>query len=104
MMVAFSAIGGQLVRLALRGQIAEPRLAMTQPLTTSYWRPEIIDRHGRLLATDIEAPTLYADPALIIDVDAVVEHLVEVFPEFDASELRRSLSDRDRRYVRLKRG
>src|SRR5690606_37854344 len=73
-------------------------------LTESYWRPDIVDRNGRLLATDIEAPTLYADPALIIDVDELVEHLVEVFPEFDASELRRSLSDRDRRYVRLKRG
>lgn len=104
MIVTFSAIGGQLVRLALRGLIAEPRVAMTQPLTTSFWRPDIVDRRGRLLATDIEAPTLYADPALIIDVDVVVEHLVEVFPELDAAELRRSLSDRNRRYVRLKRG
>lgn len=104
MIVAFSAISGQLVRLALRGQIAEPQIAVTQPLTTSYWRPDIVDRRGRLLATDIEAPTLYADPALIIDVDTVVEHLVQVFPEFNAAELRRSLSDRSRRYVRLKRG
>lgn len=104
MVLAFSAIGGQLVRLALKGQIVEPRTAMTQPLTTSYWRPDILDRNGRLLATDIEAPTLYADPALILDVDVVVEHLVQVFPEFDPVELRRSLSDRNRRYVRLKRG
>lgn len=102
--VGFSAISLQLVRLALRGQLDEPRVAMTQPLTESYWRPDIVDRNGRLLATDIEAPTLYADPALIIDVDEVVEHLVQVFPEFDAAELRRSLSDRNRRYVRLKRG
>lgn len=102
--LAFSAIGGQLVRLALKGQTAEPRIAMTQPLTTSFWRPDIVDRQGRLLATDVEAPTLYADPALIIDVDVVVEHLVEVFQDFDAAELRRMLSDRNRRYVRLKRG
>src|SRR5690606_1360430 len=83
---------------------AEPRVAMTQPLTTAVWRPDIIDRNGRLPATDIEAPTLYADPAMIIDVDEVVERLTEVFPEFNAAELRRSLSDRNRRYVRLKRG
>ncbi len=104
MVVGFSAISLQLVRLALKGQIVEPRVAMTQPLTESYWRPDIVDRHGRLLATDIEAPTLYADPALIIDVDEVVEHLVQEFPEFNAADLRRSLSDRNRRYVRLKRG
>src|SRR5690606_4668133 len=76
----FSAISVQLVRLALRGQFAEPRVAMPQPLTTAVWRPDIIDRNGRLLATDIEAPTLYADPAMIIDVDEVVERLTEVFP------------------------
>lgn len=102
--IGFSAIGIQLVRLALQGQFAEPRVAMTQPLTTAVWRPDIVDRNGRLLATDVEAPTLYADPAMIIDVDEVVERLVEVFPEFDAAELRRSLADRNRRYVRLKRG
>lgn len=102
--IGFSAISIQLVRLALQGQFAEPRVAMTQPLTTAVWRPDIIDRNGRLLATDIEAPTLYADPAMIIDVDEVVERLTEVFPEFNAAELRRSLSDRNRRYVRLKRG
>jgi len=102
--IGFSAISIQLVRLALQGQFAEPRVAMTQTLTTAVWRPDIVDRNGRLLATDIEAPTLYADPAMIIDVDEVVERLVEVFPEFNAAELRRSLSDRNRRYVRLKRG
>ncbi len=103
-MVAFSAIGIQLVRLALKGQVAEPRTAMTRPLAPSIWRPDIVDRRGRLLATDIEAPSLSADPALIIDVDEVVERLIEVFPELDATELRRSLSDRTRRFVHLRRG
>lgn len=102
--VGFSAIGIQLVRLALKGQVIEPRSAMTRTLTESFWRPDIVDRRGRLLATDVEAPTLYADPALIIDVDEVVERLIEIFPEFDAAELRRILSDRNRRFVRLRRG
>lgn len=102
--VAFAAIGGQLVRLALKGQIVQPRTSMTQTLTESFWRPDIVDRRGRLLATDIEAPTLYADPALIIDVDVAVESLIEVFPELDSAELRRLLSDRNRRFVRLRRG
>lgn len=102
--IGFSSIGVQLVRLALKGQIAQPRTAMTQTLTQSFWRPDIVDRRGRLLATDIEAPTLYADPAFIVDVDEAVERLIEVFPEFDAAELRRVLSDRNRRFVRLRRG
>lgn len=102
--VVFAAIGGQLVRLALKGQIVQPRTSMTQTLTESFWRPDIVDRRGRLLATDIEAPTLYADPALIVDVDVAVESLIEVFPDLDAAELRRLLSDRNRRFVRLRRG
>jgi len=102
--VGFSAIGVQLVRLALKGQVIEPRSSMTRTLTESFWRPDIVDRQGRLLATDVEAPTLYADPALIIDVDEVVESLIEVFPDLDPAELRRILSDRNRRFVRLRRG
>ncbi|MCL4765168.1 MAG: penicillin-binding protein 2 [Hyphomicrobiaceae bacterium] len=101
--VVFAAIGAQLVRLALKGQV-EPRASMTRTLTQSFWRPDIVDRQGRLLATDIEAPTLYADPALMIDVDEAVERLSQVFPEIDGAELRRVLSDRDRRFVRLRRG
>ncbi len=101
--VAFAAIGVQLVRLALKGQV-EPQASMTRTLTQSFWRPDIVDRRGRLLATDVEAPTLYADPALMIDVDMAVERLTQVFPELDGTELRRTLSDRDRRFVRLRRG
>lgn len=101
--LVFLAIGLQLVRLAVKGQI-EPRASMTRTLAESFWRPDILDRRGRLLATDIEAPTLYADPALIVDVDEAVERLVQVFPDLDPADLRRLLSDRDRRFVRLRRG
>ena len=74
LMAGFGAVGVQLVRLALAGQ-AELRVSMTRPIAEPAWRPDILDRHGRLLATDVEAPTLYADPSLILDVDEVVEKL-----------------------------
>lgn len=103
LMLAFAVIGVQLVRLALKGQ-NELRVSMSRALAESVWRPDIVDRHGRLLATDIEAPTLYADPALILDPDEVAEKLSQIFPDLDAGELRRTLSDRNRRFVRLRRG
>jgi cell division protein FtsI (penicillin-binding protein 3) len=103
LVLAFGAIGAQLVRLALKGQI-ETRVSMSRPLAETYWRPDILDRHGRLLATDVEAPTLYADPALIVDVDEVAERLSHVLGDLDSSELRRVLGDRTRRFVRLRRG
>ena len=103
MVLVFGAIGTQLVRLALKGQI-EPQISMSRPLTEFNWRPDIVDRRGRLLATDVEAPTVYADPSLITDVDEVIERLFEVFPDLNVEEMRRLLSDRNRRFVRIRRG
>jgi cell division protein FtsI (penicillin-binding protein 3) len=103
MALAFLAVSGQLVRLAALGQL-EVRVALTRPLTESHARPDIVDRNGRLLATDVAAPTLYADPALILDLDEVIERLTEILPDFEATELRRALADRSRRFVRLRRG
>jgi cell division protein FtsI (penicillin-binding protein 3) len=65
-------------------------------------RPDILDRNGLILATDVRAPSLYAEPRNIIDVDEAVELLTAVLPDFDASELRERLSSR-RGFVWLKR-
>ncbi len=101
--LAFVAVGGQLIRLAMRGQ-NEPSVSMSQAVPTSFARPDIVDRNGRLLATDVEMPSLYADPALVIDRDEVAEKLARVLPELDEAEVRRLLSDRTRRFVWLRRG
>ena len=65
-------IGGQLVRLALRSG-PEIRVALAEPLARSWSRPDIVDRNGRLLATDIAVNSLYADPQLILDLDEAIE-------------------------------
>ncbi len=65
-------------------------------------RPDILDRAGRLLATDIKAASLYADPRRIIDVDEAVELITAVLPDLDATEVRDRLASR-RSFVWLKR-
>ena len=62
-LLAFGLIGGQLVRLALK---ARPRSSCRWPSRwpRSWSRPDIVDRHGRLLATDVGMHSLYADPHL----------------------------------------
>ena len=62
-------IGGQLVRLALRSG-PEIKVTLAEPLARSWSRPDIVDRNGRLLASDIAVNSLYADPYLILDRDA----------------------------------
>jgi cell division protein FtsI (penicillin-binding protein 3) len=101
--LAFLAVGGQLIRLALKGQ-GEVSVAISEPIATTYARPDIVDRQGRLLATDIETHSLYADPAVVLDADEAVEKLATVFTDLDSEALRHQLSDRSRRFVWIRRG
>lgn len=100
---AFGGVGAQLLSL---GMTPRPvmALAAAEPIATSYSRPDIIDRNGRLLATDLEAPSLFADPALVLDRDEVVEKLATVLPELNQADLRHQLSDKNRRFVWINRG
>src|SRR5580658_1250083 len=65
-------------------------------------RPDILDRNGEILATDVRVPSLYAEPRRLIDVDEAVELLTADLPDLDATELRERLSSR-RGFVWLKR-
>ncbi len=40
-------------------------LTLNEPIAKSFARPDIVDRGGRLLATDVEMPSLFADPSLV---------------------------------------
>lgn len=102
-LLAFLAIAGQLVRLALKGG-SEIRVTMAEPLARTWSRPDIIDRQGRLLAIDVGVHSLYADPRMILDLDEVVEKLTAALPGLDANELRRALGDKARRFAWISRG
>jgi len=102
--VAFSAVGVQLVALGARASAVRATLAVTEAAPTNFARPDIIDRNGRLLATDVEVPSLFADPALVLDRDELVEKLSTVLPDIDPRQLRGELSDRARRFVWIRRG
>jgi cell division protein FtsI (penicillin-binding protein 3) len=103
LMLVFSALGTQLVRLGQRADIMISA-SMAEPVATSHSRPDIVDRSGRLLATDVEVHSLYADPARVLDRDELVEQLSTVLPDFDAEDVRRALADRQRRFLWLRRG
>lgn len=101
--IAFLAVGAQLVRLAAVNGGISIKSNLSEPVAQSFSRPDLVDRNGRLFATDVENPSLFADPALIIDRDEVIEKLRQVLPELDAKDLRRDLSDRNKRFVWIKR-
>jgi cell division protein FtsI (penicillin-binding protein 3) len=55
-------------------------------------RADIVDRNGRLLATTLQSPSLYADPRQILDADVAAQALVGVLPGLNPAELRAKLS------------
>lgn len=58
----------------------------------AYPRPDIVDRNGVVLATEIKIWSIFADPRKIIDVDEAIELLTANLPDLRASELRRKLT------------
>lgn len=100
---AFTLVGGQLLRLGLMTPHG-PSLSMARPLSHSWARPDVVDRHGRVLATDIVTPSLVADPAVIDDVDDVVLALTKHIEDLDTKVIAAKLSQKKRRFVWIKRG
>ena len=98
--LSFVMIGGRLVSLGFAA--VEPGSVNLHDISTTVHRPDILDRKGRLLATDIKGATLYADPARVIDRDELAEQVASVLPDVNAAELREKLKQ-GRRFVPIKR-
>ena len=90
LIACFVAIAAQLVRLGLKAE-ADLHLNIAEPIGQSWSRPDIVDRHGRLLATDVATHSLYADPQLVLDIDEIVEKLTAALAGLDARKLRKAL-------------
>ncbi|MGB3022291.1 MAG: penicillin-binding protein 2, partial [Methyloceanibacter sp.] len=98
--LGFLLIGGRLVSLGFDN--VAPGAGGIHDISTTVHRPDILDRNGRLLATDIKGATLYADPARIIDRDELVEQVASVLPDINTAELRQRLKQ-GRRFVSIRR-
>ncbi|MEQ1696848.1 MAG: penicillin-binding protein 2 [Hyphomicrobiaceae bacterium] len=100
----FLAVAGQLTRLAVKSDAMVIVAAAIEQAAESHSRPDIVDRNGRLLATDVEVHSLYADPSRIIDRDEAIEKLATVLPDLDEGEMRKALSDRNKHFAWVRRG
>ncbi|MFN3671183.1 MAG: penicillin-binding protein 2, partial [Bosea sp. (in: a-proteobacteria)] len=87
----FIAITGRLVMLATlpNEQVGLRRATST---ATSAARPDIVDRSGTVLATDIRTVSVFAEPRKILDKDEATELLTAVLPDLDAKDLRDKLA------------
>jgi len=85
-------IGG---RLVMFGVLADPNdvyqaRASQGPVT----RPDLVDRNGEVLATDIKTASLFAEPRRIVDAVEASELLLSVLPDLDPKVLHARLSSK----------
>jgi cell division protein FtsI (penicillin-binding protein 3) len=99
--LAYSVIGARIVTFAMQAPEG-PAYAMGGDLAVSAVRPDITDRNGLILATDVKTSSLFAEPRRIIDVDEAIELLTSVLPDLDTEALRMRLST-DKGFVWIKR-
>lgn len=86
----FGVIAARLVMLALRPDLTDS-IRQTASMSISSARPDIVDRNGDILATDVKTVSVFAEPRNILDKDEAVELLTAVLPDLDARELRDKL-------------
>ncbi|HUC11576.1 MAG TPA: penicillin-binding protein 2 [Stellaceae bacterium] len=87
--IAFVVIAGRLIQVTLLpGSITVPRIARFDPVPPPPpGRADIVDRNGKLLATTLESPSLYANPRQIIDAADVAQKLVATLPGLNRNEV-----------------
>jgi cell division protein FtsI (penicillin-binding protein 3) len=97
----YAIIGGRLVMYATIGDSHGTRRTASQDAIATA-RPDIVDRNGEVLATDVKAPSLFGEPRRIIDKDEAIELLTATLPDLDTGEVRDRLSGK-KGFVWLKR-
>lgn len=91
--MVYAAIGGRLVYFgALEPDDGVARAATD--ISIAARRPDLVDRNGLTLATDINTASLYAEPFRIVDVDEATEKLASVLPDLDIGVAHRRLASK----------
>ena len=64
-------------------------------------RADIVDRRGRILATNMETHSLYVETAHLVDAQGTAQALAQVFPDLDADRLFKAFSGK-RKFLWIK--
>jgi len=86
----FLAVGGRMTLMAATDP-EEPRSAVSAAGIVAQ-RADIVDRRGRILATNLDTYSLYAQPPQMLDTARAARELVRIFPELDAERLVRDFN------------
>ncbi len=98
--LAFCTIGLRMGVLA--GTVPEEPTAQARGNPIIGQRADILDRNGRILATNLQTHSLYAQPPQMVDPEKAATELAAIFPELDAEELLEDFTG-ERRFLWIRR-
>ena len=78
----YGVIAGRLAYLGMQ----DPENSGPPGTRVTASRPDIVDRNGEVLATDIKTSSLFAEPRRIVDADEAIEKLTTVIPDLDVEQ------------------
>jgi len=97
---AFGVVGGRMAVLAST-EPAEPRTSVAGAQIQAQ-RADIVDREGRILATNFDTHSLYAQPQQMVDPEKAAEKLAAIFPDLEREELLKDFTGK-RKFLWIKR-
>ncbi|MGQ2909104.1 MAG: peptidoglycan D,D-transpeptidase FtsI family protein [Aliihoeflea sp.] len=97
-MGVYAVIGGRIIYLGIEDLPA----GGPPPSRVTANRPDIVDRNGLVLATDIKSASLFAEPRRIVDPNEAIEKLRTILPDLDYNQTYQRLST-DAGFVWLRR-
>lgn len=75
----------------------ELRVGMVEDISSA--RADILDRDGRVLATNLPTHALYAETRRMVDPVRAAHELARIFPDIDADRMAARFSDPQRRFI-----
>ncbi|MBC7138123.1 MAG: penicillin-binding protein 2 [Defluviimonas sp.] len=97
---AFTVLGARMGLLAATEPV-EPRAAVSGASILAQ-RADIVDREGRILATNLVTHSLYAQPQSMVEPERAAEELAAIFPDLDAEKLKKDFTG-SRKFLWIKR-
>ncbi len=97
---AFLVVGGRMAMLSA-SEASEPR-AQAPGARIAMARADIVDRNGRVLATNLATHALYAQPPMMVDPERAARELARIFPDLDPKDLLKDFTG-PRKFLWIKR-
>ena len=100
--LAFAVVGMRM-GLEAASDPREPRLAVHTGDAITANRADIVDRQGRVLATNLVTHALYAQPPQMVDPARAARELARIFPDIDADRMEARFTREGARFVWVRR-